>query len=177
MHPIIPSRRTRFGAEKFEEYLLITRLREPFIHDKYDIKKRRRKINIQDFPLSWRWIGPTHADFPVEIIKTFRPLSPDVAGRLARSSPEIFSHESLKVDAKDVLETQRWLKNLEVSDQEVSLVWSDVLAISLPWSIFCEYWDDFCYPSSDDIDIFLDSEKFVLRWHHYEIFEHDPFML
>jgi len=49
--------------------------------------------------------------------------------------------------------------------------------LNLPWSVFCEYWDDFCYPSSDDVNIFLGNGEFFLRWHHYEVFEFDEGIL
>ena len=28
-------------------------------------------------------------------------------------------------------------------------------ALALPWIVFCDHWDDFCYPSSDDINLCL----------------------
>jgi hypothetical protein len=44
-----------------------------------------------------------------------------------------------------------------------NLSWYGETAISLPWSLFCEFWDDFCYPSSDDADTFLENGQYFLR--------------
>ncbi len=88
--------------------------------------------------------------------------------------PTVLSPGSLTFEAKDTLATQRWLKKLGIADQRVIVVWDEVIAISLPWTVFCDYWDDFCYPSSDDVDVLLEKERVFLRWHHYEVFEYDP---
>tara|TARA_R110000751_G_C13453159_1_gene444416 strand:+ start:263 stop:466 length:204 start_codon:yes stop_codon:yes gene_type:complete len=28
-------------------------------------------------------------------------------------------------------------------------------ALALPWIVFCDHWDDFCYSSNDDINLYL----------------------
>lgn len=138
--------------------------------------KGRSLINIKNFSLSWRWISSTHTNLPDEVVRTLKPLSPETAKRFAQSVPSELSSASLRFEAKDVLVTQRWLEELGVPAQRVTVVWNEETAISLPWAGFCEYWDDFCYPSSDDADIFLQNERAFLRWRHYEVFEHDPKM-
>jgi hypothetical protein len=41
-----------------------------------------------------------------------------------------------------------------------------------PWDTFVKYWGDFCYPSSDDVEIFAEGGPLVLRWRYDEIFEY-----
>ena len=57
--------------------------------------------------------------------------------------------------------------------ERVILVWSPSTALSMPWEVFVSYWSDFCYPSSDDVDVFVEGGPLFLRWHHFEEFEYD----
>jgi len=47
-----------------------------------------------------------------------------------------------------------WLRRVQ-PDLAVSVYvsWSQDLAIETTWSIFTEYWDAFCHPSSDDVTV------------------------
>ena len=44
----------------------------------------------------------------------------------------------------------------------------------MQWEVFVAYWNDFCYPSSDDVDLFVEGGSLFLRWHHFEEFVYDP---
>jgi len=102
------------------------------------------------------------------------PLRPELAKTLAQSAPITLSSASTTFAATDSLVTRQWLKELPISAQEVILVWDEATALALPWDMFCNYWDDFCYPSSDDVDIFTQNGNVFLRWHHSEVFEYAP---
>ena len=43
--------------------------------------------------------------------------------------------------------------------------------LDLPWEIFLEYWDDFCYPSSDDAFVVCEASAAILAWEHEELFK------
>lgn len=97
---------------------------------------------------------------------------------LALTQVKHFPAGATRFDSTDgVGSTRQWLKRLKVSGQQVTILWDGETALCLPWSVFCEYWNDFCYPSSDDADVFLEDGQFFLRWNHYEVFEHDPYTL
>ena len=51
-------------------------------------------------------------------------------------------------------------------DQTVIVMWEPTVAVAVPRHIFCTYWDDFCYPSSDDVRIWSISELWCLQYHH-----------
>lgn len=74
---------------------------------------------------------------------------------------------------EDEGETGRWLASLQLPGGRVIAVWNKDTALSLPWETFVTYWSNFCYPSSDDVDIFVEGGPLVLRWRHYETFEYD----
>ena len=68
--------------------------------------------------------------------------------------------------------TRIWLRALPIpSEARVLAVWNRETAISLPWETFVVYWDDFCYPSSDDVFVFPVVGTGALAWNHYEVFE------
>ena len=51
--------------------------------------------------------------------------------------------------------TRTWLKTLPLPlGIRVFVVWNPTTGLSLPWENFVAYWDDFCYPSSDDLFAF-----------------------
>lgn len=79
----------------------------------------------------------------------------------------------MKCLAAGVKETTQWLSSLATPAERVILVWSPSTALSMPWKVFVSYWNDFCYPSSDDVDVFVEGGPLFLRWHHFEEFEYD----
>ncbi len=55
-------------------------------------------------------------------------------------------------------------------EMQVIVMWGPTVAVATPWRLFCSYWDDFCYPSSDDIRIFPRSERWFLAYTHNDFF-------
>jgi len=84
----------------------------------------------------------------------------------------LFEHIE-QVDASgEVEEIQRWLFTCSSdSNQTVIVSWDNNLAALVKWKVFCEFWDDFCYPSSDDVAIFPLSEEWMLFYSHSECFD------
>jgi hypothetical protein len=56
------------------------------------------------------------------------------------------------VDARDsdasVKETL--LEWVPEAGQDVIVLWDERVGAVAPWGMFCDYWNDFCYPASDD---------------------------
>jgi hypothetical protein len=132
-------------------------------------------MDIKDFPLSWRWTSPSHAVLPAEVLISMNPLPPEEAARLYRRGEQLFSQKGTATKescpSEEVEPTRRWLADLPVaSDQRVCVAWDTSMAISLPWKAFVRYWDDFCYPSSDDLYVFPSNEGMALAWDHEEVF-------
>jgi len=84
----------------------------------------------------------------------------------------LFEHiEQVNADAETSV-IQRWLITCSSDlNQTVIVSWNNRLAALVKWKVFCEYWDDFCYPSSDDIAIFPLSEEWMLFYSHSEYFD------
>src|SRR5262245_1592949 len=133
-------------------------------------------MDIKRFPLAWRWTSPSHAVLPPEVLMSMHPLEPKEATQLYRRGVQVFGREASAIEAshlsEDVERTRQWLSELAVApDQQVCVVWDASTAISLPWKAFVTYWDDFCYPSSDDLFVLFPGQAMVLAWNHEEVFE------
>jgi len=132
-------------------------------------------MRIKDFPLAWRWTQSSHAVLPTHVLALLTPLEGAQTDLLYRRGEKVFSdaaatppseHHSESADA-----TRVWLQKLPVpANDPVFVVWSRDVGISLPWQTFVAYWDDFCYPSSDDAFVFYESSNACLAWRHHEVF-------
>ena len=128
-------------------------------------------MEIANFPLAWRWTSVAHALFPPEILRGLRPVEPEIAKVLLSKVPKTLGPGATTYRAIDTRATQQWLRSLSITASEVTLVWDETTALTLPWTTFVNYWSDFCYPSSDDAAIILGTAQGLLLWHHDEIFE------
>jgi hypothetical protein len=131
-------------------------------------------MDIVAFPLIWRWTQPSHAVLPVDVLRALHPLTTAQIEALSLSSTKRFGPAMVRHRAtQDEDETGRWLAGLQLGGGRVIAVWNKYTALTLPWQTFVTYWSDFCYPSSDDVDIFVEGGPLVLTWRHYETFEYD----
>jgi len=131
-------------------------------------------MDVATFPLIWRWTQPSHTVLPVDVLRALHPLTTAQIEALGlsptkRFGPMMDQHRA----TEDADETGRWLASLQLRGGRVIAVWNKDTALSLPWQTFVTYWSDFCYPSSDDVDIYVEGGPLVLRWRHDETFEYD----
>src|SRR3954451_13209580 len=122
--------------------------------------------NIHDFPLIWRWTSPSHALFSTAQLALLVPCFEDDAQRLHDNSLRYFSGRALELDKNtfqvvhshpaDVSTDEgcRWLRDQfgELSAR-ISISWDPQTALETRWDLFTSHWNDFCYPSSDDVFI------------------------
>ena len=133
-------------------------------------------MGIEEFPLAWRWTQASHAVLPPEVLASLAPLQAHDAEPLYRRGEQLFPRDTVAAVSHQALEdpetTRVWLEALPIhASARVLVVWSRETAISLPWQTFVAYWDDFCYPSSDDAFVFTEEDRSALVWNHYEVFE------
>ena len=138
--------------------------------------------SLDSFPIKWRWIDLRWNKLPDNALNKIQPLTETKARELFQHSKQfydfetglaesLFEHiEQINASGK-VEEIQRWLSACSSElNQTVIVSWNDRLAVLVEWKIFCEYWDDFCYPASDDAAIFPFSEEWTLLYSHEEHF-------
>jgi hypothetical protein len=136
---------------------------------------------INEFPLIWRWTSATHALFSEHELAGLRPCSPAEAAQIHDDSRSFdpcdgldkrpFS--SVDVQSADISTTDgcSWLRAQAPNlGEQVTVSWDRDTALRTSWEFFTAHWDDFCYPSSDDVLVLPDGARWTLRYHHEEIF-------
>lgn len=136
----------------------------------------------KDFPLAWRWTDPEYALLPMDVLERIESYPPDVAERLFRQSNTF--HDAGGLDkqkfAYDQIETvgvgrervSEWLvAQHDNNETRVDLSWQPDVAVSTTWGIFARYWDEFCYPGADDLDVWSEAHDWVLLYHHEEFMQ------
>lgn len=134
------------------------------------------RMGIEEFPLAWRWTQSSHAVLPADVLASLAPLQSQAADRLYRQGEDVFRRHAAAVVSHNASEdpetTRAWLKALAIaSHAQVFVAWDRKTGIALPWQTFVAYWDDFCYPSSDDVFVFPAQGAGALAWSHHEVFE------
>jgi hypothetical protein len=143
-------------------------------------------VSLDDFPLRSRWTDPRYNVLPSADLAAIRPLSLAKAQEVAALTmpdlrslvesprgaiPEHFRSPAKEISAEgDVAAVGAWLKELSSGDQSVVVSWDPHRAVLTTWKVFYTYWDDFCYPSSDDVTVVPLSGEWLLWYDHEERF-------
>lgn len=137
-------------------------------------------ISLEKFPLKWRWTDERYRKFSETVLSRINPLTTEKASELydfqSRFSPfENFQYE--KVTDENYIRTNffdspaitGWLKN-KIGEEEnfIFLCWNRNWAVRTTARVFCDYWEDFCYPASDDIVITAEKVNWIIVYHHEE---------
>lgn len=137
---------------------------------------------LEDFPLKWRWTDERWNKLPSVSLAQINPLANAKAEEIYKSHLKYLSHdgfdkdfieqrEMIRTESADFSVIQNWLKNL-ISDQSAKILvsWCEDLAVQTTGEIFCDYWNDFCYPASDDVSVSPADLSWLLFYHHDEFF-------
>src|SRR5258708_2553114 len=140
-------------------------------------------ISLDDFSLKWRWTDKTWNELPKDDLKTIRPTVSEKAKELCEHSLKYFSHYGLSANCfinvalfetstREKEEVANWLRSkLGNNDEELVVCWDMKTAAIVGKDVFVKYWDDFCYPASDDVSIFPLDLEWMLGYFHDEYFE------
>ena len=137
--------------------------------------------SIDSFPLIWRWTDSRWNKLPDSALNKIQPLTETKAREFFQHTLQFYDESGLveslfenieKIDASNKAEEiQAWLFTCSSSSNQTIIVsWNNRLAALVEWRVFCKYWDDFCYPASDDVTIFPFSEEWTLLYSHEEYF-------
>jgi hypothetical protein len=78
--------------------------------------------------------------------------------------------DRIETEQEDVQRVGDWLRRHITNLEEYVIVsWEPEDAVATTAAIFCDYWDDFCYPASDDISVTPLSEDWMLVYRHDEV--------
>ena len=138
--------------------------------------------SIDSFPLKWRWTDSRWNKLPLADLNEIKPLIETKADELCQHSLQFCNQSGLKTSLFEQIEEvntslaeeeiiQQWLLNCSPNlNQSVIVSWDNNRAVLVNWKVFCKYWDDFCYPASDDVEIFPLTEEWMLSYSHSEYF-------
>lgn len=140
-------------------------------------------IDLKDFELNWRW-EKTHNPDISDLEKTqIEPVSATESKRLNKVIDYFEIEDNL---SNDFIETD-WISAnsenekkidtfrnkltsiLETWDENVIVTWNRTTTLKTTKEMFLKYWDDFCYPSSDDVTIISEETNWVMFYRHFEV--------
>ena len=136
---------------------------------------------LDEFPLKWRWTDARWNKLPANTLDSIQPLTESKARALCQYSlafeeqsgliESLFESTARINTSGDESKIRQWLIACSLDlNQTVVVSWDNKLAVLVRWEVFCGYWDDFCYPSSDDVAIFPLSGEWMLSYSHDEYF-------
>jgi hypothetical protein len=140
-------------------------------------------IPFEDFELSWRWDNIHNSDISLEEKGQIKPLTIQES-KLINKVIEYFESES---NLHNTFEPTDWIRaSSETKDsidkfandfqqltqdynENLFISWNRSTCIYTSKEIFIKFWDDFCYPSSDDITIISELTNWVYFYNHIEV--------
>jgi hypothetical protein len=130
-------------------------------------------VPIEQFVLRWRWTDSRYNLLPADRLAQIRPLEASKAAELdaaARLAADPIPSTAAAFDSSTDQDAREWLaRTLPTTATSVLVSWSRDTAVQTTLDLFIKYWDDFCYPSSDDVVVVPPAGDWVLRYTHYEI--------
>jgi hypothetical protein len=141
-------------------------------------------VPISAFSLKWRWTDPKFAVLPKPTLGQVRPLSESKAKELWNIMPPLldqtqayffatpFESFQSRRTSGDPEAVRQWLfQQLPPTTSDLILSWQPSEAVLTTRNIFCQYWDDFCYPGRDDVTIWSVTDEWAgLYWHEEELY-------
>jgi hypothetical protein len=141
--------------------------------------------SMSDCDLSYRWTQPTHALLSAEQLARIKPLQESKAKEVWRLSlsfrqpgaPDGRPADSLYTNIEELPEAEgdlgtEWLQH-RMGDETSPIIvcWNSLSAVETDAQLFVPFWEDFCYPSSDDVAIFpIHFGWLVTFWHEEHLF-------
>ncbi len=131
------------------------------------------KSNLDSFSLLWRWNQSSHALFSDKELSLIEPLTElkalELHNLLMPIEEKLRDVKCNKIEAESP-QIKAWLSRFIPADEYIFLSWHSSTAIRIQSSLFIFNDDDFCYPSSDDVFIYPESEKWLMQYHHSDLY-------
>ena len=140
--------------------------------------------SFRDFILYERFVQDEYGGLSEEEMAQVEPLSLGAAKQVHDELMPLFgkyhllgsSVQKVKIirceENKDGKEIENQLMSLIPNhNEELIISWSPDTAVRVPTKVFFKHWDDFCYPSSDDVFISPILKKWILYFMHSNHFE------
>jgi hypothetical protein len=161
-------------------------MRADVTENKYNIVDSLSKedfISFDEFNLKWRFTEEKYNRLPAEDLVGIQPLSESKSTEFNRYAQTFLGNASLLrsefsriellniSDDHEAVRDWLWAKKI-YPDTKVVVSWDKTDCVITSWRVFCKYWDDFCYPGSDDILVWSSAGDWLLYYCHNGIFEY-----
>jgi hypothetical protein len=137
--------------------------------------------DVSVFSLVWRWTQASHDVLTSTELASIRPLQPDsasAASDYARGLHKSAHEQVFQLTDTNQVKLLSWLTRLPVApDERVVLSWDRTVAAEIRWQLLLSRWSAFWYPSSDDLEVFPLTGRWVLRISHDGRFEWTPVLV
>lgn len=141
---------------------------------------KSHKIEMDQFPLKWRFTEEAYNVLPPEHLMQLQPLDREAAELLSKFLEDAGLHDDVPF-RKGFFKSEEWIELKTDEEQEVRkwlyqrglplktevfLSWDRRTAMIVPWKLMIEYFDDFFYPGPDDLTVFDASLNWaIFFWH------------
>lgn len=143
-------------------------------------------VPLLGFGRAWRFLDPKYNVLPSAVLADLHPISLECLATLnavlESASTRTTTEAASLIDIDAACESEEARDRISSAlgelpipvDQRIIVGRDDRDALETSWRTFCAYWDDFCYPSSDDVTIYPLDGSWVLCYHHWERFSFVP---
>lgn len=139
-------------------------------------------LPLDDFSLLWRWTRHGAEQIATHRFPHLRAFAGARAATLhteavalaqQRAVGELELNIIVEADEPENVQAvrQRLLGLIDTPEMTVVVSWDAQTAALTTWQYFAQYWDDFCYPSSDDVTVWAPGERWVLNYRHFQALE------
>lgn len=140
-------------------------------------------ISLDSFELNWRWDDVHNPNISKSEKAQIKPISEFESKRLNKVIDYFEIEDNLN---KDYNQTD-WIsanceneekinsfrkklcRNLKPWNENVIISWNRRTTLKTTKEIFVKYWDDFCYPSSDNVTIISEATNWIMIYNHIAI--------
>ncbi len=131
--------------------------------------------NIEDFSLRWRWTDEKYCLMPEDDLSKINPLTPEAAKITFDTALRLIEETQIDVDGESI-ETSldrgvvKVFLTSRLPEGKIIVNWGQDTSVIMDTTTFIKYWDDICYPSSDDVSVWSEDETWLLQYYHFEKF-------
>lgn len=144
-------------------------------------------VPLSDFQLHWRWTEQNHTLLSPEELARIRPLDEVAAKRAWDRAASWHAGAAPDDDGRPSMEHFPSLETLERAHEQdgaawlaarlgesgrtpILVTWQPNCAVLTDAELFTRHWESFCYPASDDVDVWpLDAAWVVTYWHEEQL--------
>ena len=133
-------------------------------------------IPLDQFSLGWRFSDARYGNLPADALARIRAVGSQRAAALApiarrQCEEEAAFNLTFRSDDRPAAVRDQ-LRGLPLAPSTRIIVsWDAEKAVVTDWEMFTTYWDDFCYPASDDVTVWPLDAAWTLCYRHYEVFQ------